>query len=265
MNTDPSSNLNNLPDYKAYPVEQARRTVTVGRNANPETGEPARFEGGWIVDGETQDGEEYVVIKLNDDGSTSEKRIPKQALDEFQTHLSRERQAEKEGGDTLAERMQGKVGEVASRSVKPDDVEYVPQSLDERIAAGWAVSRSELLAAYSREAPQEENIDKSPDDELLGTFWAMHNNLVERINHAIETAYYTDPSMQAGQIAQDVESMRQLKGLNPNMVSYLQGVIDVCHEVSESGRDRRSRYYRDARSGLQKIGQMVRAIKKSKD
>lgn len=264
MNTDPTVTPNNLPDasYNAYPFGQARRMVTVGRNANPETGEPARFEAGWIVDGETQDGEKYVVIKLNDDGSMSEKRIPKQALDEFQARLSSERQAGKEVGDTPAERMRRKVGEVASRSVNPDDAEYVPQSLDERVAAGWAVPRSELLAAHNGEAPNEEKTDKSSSSELLDTFWTMHGDLVERINHAIETAYHVDPSMQAGQIARDVESMRQLKGLNPDMVSYLQGVIDVCHEVRESGRDRRSKYHHDARPGLQKIGQMIRAIKK---
>lgn len=124
------------PDYTEYPIEHARRSVNVQRT-------DGTIDKGWIVSGEdaTPDGtERYVVVKYNEDGSSLEKRIPKTDLDTLQSQLAAEREAK------LPPVKAREIGSVAIQS--PDyTAPHQPISLNERIAAGWNVPRSELHQA----------------------------------------------------------------------------------------------------------------------
>ena len=148
LSHQPIQEQDTASDYASYPMDWARRFVTVERNPNPETGEPARLEDGWIVDGETHDGEKFVVVKLNEDGTSLEKRISKDKLNELQNRLFQERQAKREAAETPADRMKRRLGDTAAAvTMPPRATEPLPQTLEERVAAGWAVPRSELIAA----------------------------------------------------------------------------------------------------------------------
>ncbi len=116
----------------------------------------------------------------------------------------------------------------------------------------------------SEQLPPEDRPEASPktlEQELHDTFWAKQAAVLGEIDFAIERAGYIDPAVLSNKIAQSVETVRQLKGLHPDMVEYLGKVIDLCHEVSAAGNNQRSEYHHNARSGLQKIKSMVAAIK----
>ncbi|MGK2896260.1 MAG: hypothetical protein ACSLEY_01490 [Candidatus Saccharimonadales bacterium] len=125
--------------------------------------------------------------------------------------------------------------------------------------AGVALRSNEVSKTVA--SNEQVQADKLPENEIHGMFWKKHTALIKEVNRAVEQSGHIDPSMLAYEIASEIESIRQIKGLNPDMVIYLKSVIDLCDEVGSSGRDQRSKYYRNGRAGLQQISEMIRAIR----
>lgn len=129
----------------------------------------------------------------------------------------------------------------------------------------WTAEAEASIAAAPVPVEMEREQERSKlleQHELHATFWTKHASVIGTIDRAIEQAGYIDPSMLAYKIATEVESVRQIRGLDAPMIAYLGKVIDLCNEVGAAGTNQRSEYYRNARPGLQKIRSMVSAITK---
>lgn len=122
-------------DYVEYPIENAMRRVSVRRTGG-------EIEPGWLVVGETTDGERYVVERYDEEsGGSLEKRVSKQALDALQNEIAANRPERREAFGNHPG-VQQEIGRAAIRG----EVE-LPQTLSERVEAGWAVPRQELIDA----------------------------------------------------------------------------------------------------------------------
>lgn len=126
-----------------------------------------------------------------------------------------------------------------------------------------AVDGQKATGLQATEAEPAQDVRVLHEQQALHTtFWAKHESVIGTIDRAIEQAGYIDPSMLAYKIAGEIESVRQIRGLDAPMIEYLGKVIDLCNEVGAAGTNQHSEYHRNARPGLQKIRGMMSAITK---
>ncbi len=103
---------------------------------------------------------------------------------------------------------------------------------------------------------------KTPEQEAADKFWAAHDVAMKEVQGAIERAGHFDPCSAALSAGSRVGEITRVPGLKPDMVAYLEGIRSLCQEVGASGRDARSRFHRNPRSGLAAIYQMLAAIQR---